>query len=221
MTPSNSRHMEVKRSRCGDRVKMTMANPGRAREAAQMTCLCAANPPNAPTGEAAQIGGSASVLPDLRISLSVTMRPGFGRRAAARFCTPATETAQDCFTITGPGPSWMIQAGVRSPDPGSSGVFMHSADVPASREPILEPRRHPGVPAGVFHSLTLCAATRDQLRRQGRRAQCSRHNRPGCQHHGNPEDPVGGRTGRSRPARRCITIRSCACLLCHGEGRER
>jgi len=36
------------------------------------------------------------------------------------------------------------------PGPGSPGVSMHPADIPAIREPILEPQRHPGVLAGVL-----------------------------------------------------------------------
>ena len=51
----------------------------------------------------------------------------------------------------------------------SPGIFMHPAEVSA----------HP------------CAVTRSQLRRQGRRAPCSRHDRRGCQHHGNSEDLSG------------------------------
>ena len=46
-------------------------------------------------------------------------------------------------------------------------------------------------------SLSPCAVTRDQLRRQGRRAPVQRARQTGCQHHDNPEDPVGGMCGRS------------------------
>jgi hypothetical protein len=73
------------------------------------------------------------------------------RRAAAPSCAPATETAQDCSTATFQGrPSWMIPGWRPSPVPGSPEVSMHPADIPAIREPIHEPWRHPGVPAGVL-----------------------------------------------------------------------
>ena len=73
------------------------------------------------------------------------------RRAAAPSCAPATQTAQDCSTATFQGrPSWMIPGWRPSPVPGSPEVSMHPADIPAVREPIHEPRRHPGIPAGVL-----------------------------------------------------------------------
>jgi hypothetical protein len=67
---------------------------------------------------------------------------------------------------------------------------MQPADIPAIGESILEARRHPGAPAGF--SLIPCTVTRDQLRRKDDRPPCSIHDTRGCQHHGNPKDPVGG-----------------------------
>jgi hypothetical protein len=94
--------------------------------------------------------------------------------------------------ITEPGPRWMIPG--RRPSRARIARGRHA------------PGRHPGHPGNPSlrpggirasrpgSSLIPCAVTRDQLRRQGRRAPYSRHDRRGCQHHGNPEDPVGGRS---------------------------
>jgi hypothetical protein len=91
------------------------------------------------------------------------------RRAAAPFYAPATETAQDCSTTTVQGLALPNDPGPTPvPGPGSPGFSMDPADIPAIREPILEPQRHPGVPAGVLTHPR--AVTRDQLRRQGRPA---------------------------------------------------
>jgi hypothetical protein len=68
------------------------------------------------------------------------------------------------------------------------------------------PGRHPGHrnpslrPGGIRaprpgFSLIPCTVTRDQVRRKGDRPPCSRHDTRGCQHHGNPKDPVGGMSG--------------------------
>jgi hypothetical protein len=85
------------------------------------------------------------------ISLSVTAGIGMRtRRAATPSCVPATETTQDCSTATSRGPVPLDDSELAPvPGPGSPGVSMHLADIPAIREPILEPRRHPGVPATV------------------------------------------------------------------------
>ena len=44
---------------------------------------------------------------------------------------------------------WMIPGWCPCPAPDCLRVSRHSADVPAIPEPVLEPRRHPDVPAGV------------------------------------------------------------------------
>ena len=43
----------------------------------------------------------------------------------------------------------MIWAGVRPPGSGSPGVPIYPAGIPAIRESVLEPRRHPGVSAAI------------------------------------------------------------------------
>jgi hypothetical protein len=66
---------------------------------------------------------------------------------------------------------------------------MHPADILATWNPSMSPG---GIRASrPGFSLIPCAVTRDQLRRQGRRAQVQPR-QTGCQHHGDPEDPVGG-----------------------------
>jgi hypothetical protein len=71
---------------------------------------------------------------------------------------------------------------------------------PAIRKPPLSPG---GIRAfRPEFSLIPCTITRDQLHRKGRQAPCSRHDRRGCQHHGNPEDPVGGMSGCCRISHR-------------------
>jgi len=119
------------------------------------------------------------------------------RRAAAPSCAPATETAQDRSTATFQGrPSWMIPGWRPSPVPGSPEVSIHPANIPAIREPIHEPRRHPGVPAGVLaHPLRRDPATSFAAKGDGPPVQQARQT--GCQHHGNPEDPVGGMSAYS------------------------
>ena len=114
------------------------------------------------------------------------------RRAVAPSRAPATETAQDCSTATFRARSPLDDPGWRPcPVPGSLGV---SIGVPAIREPILEPGRHPGVPAGL--PLTPYAMTRDQFRRQGRRPPGAAGTTDGdASITANPEDPVGGRSG--------------------------
>jgi hypothetical protein len=98
------------------------------------------------------------------------------------------------------GPTWkqFLTAACRSlgslddpglaavPCPGSPRVSRLPAGRP-SRNPVLEPRRHPGVPAG---------ASRSPLRRNpqsaspsGATGPCGMHDGRGCQRHGNPGRP--------------------------------
>jgi hypothetical protein len=92
----------------------------------------------------------------------------------------------------GPARQMPLGAGARSPGPGSG-----------SRTPTASGSSWPGFPP-----LAHCVVTGYQLRRQddGPRAACTRGRR--CQRHGNPEDPVGGRSAHFRARPQCINMQA-------------
>jgi hypothetical protein len=95
-------------------------------------------------------------------------------------------------TATFQGPSPLDDPGLAPvPGPGSPGVSMQPADIPAIGNPSLRPGGIRAPRPGF--SLIPCTVTRDQLRRKGDRPPSSRHDTRGCQHRGNPKDPVGGK----------------------------
>jgi len=106
-------------------------------------------------------------------SLSVMSGQGATHRAAAPSCTPATRDRAGRLHRDVPGrpavcrnPGLLDDPALASVSrPGSPGVRRHPADSRPSRSPLLEPRRHPGVPAGA--SARSCAVTLDQPHRRG------------------------------------------------------
>jgi hypothetical protein len=130
-------------------------------------------------------------------SLSVMSGQGATHRAAAPSCTPATRDRAGRLHRDVPGrpavcrnPGLLDDPALASVSrPGSPGVRRHPADSRPSRSPLLEPRRHPGVPAGA--SARSCAVTLDQPHRRGRRSPCGRRGTA------IQEDLVGGKRGRS------------------------
>ena len=130
-------------------------------------------------------------------SLSVMPGQGATHRAAAPSCTPATRDRAGRLHRDVPGrpavcrnPGLLDDPALASVSrPGSPGVRRHPADSRPSRSPLLEPRRHPGVPAGA--SARSCAVTLDQPHRRGRRSPCGRRGTA------IQEDLVGGKRGRS------------------------
>jgi hypothetical protein len=113
-------------------------------------------------------------------SLSVMPGQGATHRAAAPSCTPATRDRAGRLHRDVPGrpavcrnPGLLDDPALASVSrPASPGVRRHPADSRPSRSPLLEPRRHPGVPAGA--SARSYAVTLDQPHRQGRRSPCGR-----------------------------------------------
>ena len=131
-----------------------------------------------------QSGGSVCVLRTTRI----TQRDG----------RQGTDAPGSRTHVPGPGrqpePGRWMSPGWR-PSPRSPAVSGHPADSPAVPEPVLEPRRHQGIPAGApAHP---CAVTRSQLHLRSDGPRAARTTDEDASAATIQEDPVGMQMSKS------------------------